>query len=216
MKILKALAIVSTILVTPVLTSATGICTNCEMAGLPSSSIKTIEKLAKNTILNNKKVLKNRSVASIEGDAQWAAYRRNCILFETAQKEDISTIIKDMENSPYSADSYFQHSECSPSMYSDSVKSPMIHYVAEDLFNRQDFLRVIWLYYSKKRKEPGLFTQAVNIKNTKGETLLDYIETLKQRDTYSDNAKNGPLINIVNMICEHGGEYSTHKEKKCP
>ena len=121
-----------------------------------------------------------------------------------------------MEQSELPIEDYLTHSQCQPAMYSTSIQSPMLHFIIEDPSNRQDFLTVFWLYYSKKRKEPEVFNEIINVKNTLGETMLDYAVTLEERDLLSDVALNGPLDKIVTMLCDHGGVYATRKDRKCP
>lgn len=146
----------------------------------------------------------------------WAAYNGVCMKFVSINKPLVSSLIKEMEKSELPVEDYLMHSECQPKMYSTSVQSPMLHFIIEDPSNRQDFLNVFWLYYSKKRKEPEIFNEIINVKNTLGETMLDYAVTLKERDLLSDVALNGPLDKIVTMLCEHGGVYAVRKDRKCP
>lgn len=149
-------------------------------------------------------------------DPNWATYTKRCMEFDSINKNLVSTLIKEMERSSLPIEDYLMHSQCQPVMYSTSIKSPMLHYIMEDPSNRQDFLTVFWLYYSKKRKEPEVFNEIINVKNTLGETMLDYAVTLEERDLLSDVALNGPLDKIVTMLCDHGGVYATRKDRKCP
>lgn len=149
-------------------------------------------------------------------DPNWGAYQKRCMEFESINKNLVSTLIKEMEQSELPIEDYLTHSQCQPAMYSTSIQSPMLHFIIEDPSNRQDFLTVFWLYYSKKRKEPEVFNEIINVKNTLGETMLDYAVTLEERDLLSDVALNGPLDKIVTMLCDHGGVYATRKDRKCP
>lgn len=216
MRIDKGFVVVLTLATLPYMVKANDICISCDLPGLPSTSLRSIEKLAKNDNLKNRNKVAGRTVAQINDNPNWGAYRGMCIQFEMAKKEVLSLTIRDMEQSKASVDEYFSHSECSMANYSSSVTSPMIHYVAEDPIGKQDFLNTIWLYYSKKRKEPEVFTKAINIKNSEGETLLDYIETLKKKGFYSLDSESGPLKKIIDTLCLHGGTYSAYKEKSCP
>lgn len=166
-----------------------------------SSSSKPIEKTIYNTTGK---------------DPNWFTYQARCLEFVSISKNLVSTLIKEMEQSRLPIEDYLTHSQCQPKMYSTSVQSPMLHYIMEDPSNRQDFLTVFWLYYSKKRKEPEIFDQIINVQNTLGETMLDYAVTLEERDLLSDVALNGPLDKIVTMLCDHGGVYATRKDRKCP
>jgi hypothetical protein len=96
------------------------------------------------------------------------------------------------------------------------VKSPLLHYIAEAPETREEFLDNIWLYYLYRKKQPDFFSVAVNATNTKGETLLDYLESLKQRGINSQEGQQEPLKNIIEFACAHGGIYALNKIKKCP
>ncbi|WP_413521143.1 hypothetical protein [Psychrobacter glacincola] len=149
-------------------------------------------------------------------DPNWATYQKRCMEFVSISKNLVSTLIEEMEQSRLPIEDYLTHSQCRPKKYSTSVQSPMLHYIIEDPSNRQDFLTVFWLYYSKKRKEPEIFNEIINVQNTLGETMLDYAVTLEERDLLSDVALNGPLDKIITMLCDHGGVYATRKDRKCP
>ena len=92
----------------------------------------------------------------------------------------------------------------------------MIHAIADDITKREEFLNNIWLYYSKKRKQPEIFNQAINAKNTKGETLLDYLQVMKKNNSYTEPTQLIALDKIIKMLCDHGGVYASNKELKCP
>lgn len=149
-------------------------------------------------------------------DPNWSTYQKRCMEFVSINKNLVSTLIEEMEQSSLPIEDYLTHSQCQPRKYSTSVQSPMLHYIIEDPSNRQDFLNVFWLYYSKKRKELEIFDQIINVQNTLGETMLDYAVTLEERDLLSDEALNGPLNKIITMLCDHGGVYATRKDRKCP
>ena len=146
----------------------------------------------------------------------WGAYNGFCLEFVSINKPLVTSLIRDMENSKLPIEDYLMHSDCQPKKYSTSVQSPMLHYIVEDPSNRQEFLNVFWRYYSIKRKEPEIFDKIINVKNSLGETMLDYTVSIEERDLYSDEALNGPLDTIVAMLCEHGGVYATRKDRKCP
>lgn len=201
MKITSGIIAASLFLSWPMLSEAADQCTKCELTGLPSGSLKSIEKLVSNTTGK---------------DPNWSTYQKRCMEFVSINENLVSTLIKEMEQSRLPIEDYLMHTQCRPKMYSTSVQSPMLHYIMEDPSNRQDFLNVFWLYYSKKRKEPEIFNEIINVKNTLGETMLDYAVSIKERDLYSDVALNGPLDKIVTMLCEHGGVYAVRKDRKCP
>lgn len=121
-----------------------------------------------------------------------------------------------MEGTPIPPEEFLTTPVCQPSVYSTVVKSPMIHIVADDITKREEFLQNIWLYYSKKRKQPEIFDQIINAKNTKGETLLDYLETNKQRNQYTFDTQQEALKKVIAMLCSHGGVYAVRKDMQCP
>ena len=139
-----------------------------------------------------------------------------CLLFSQIEGNFVGSTIREMEATPYPVDEYFKTSTCQPDGYSNVVKSPIIHTVADDPIKRVGFLDSIWLYYSKKRKEPEKFADVVNAKNTEGETLLDYIESMRLRGKYSLDGTKASLEKIINSACAHGAVYNTYKDKKCP
>lgn len=157
------------------------------------------------------------AVPEAEGDGPQATdyMERYCLRFKQVSQEVIGTVIKDMESTPYPVDGYFQLARCQPDGYSDVIKSPLLHLVADDPNAREKFLNNVFAYYSKKRKQPEIFTSALNAKNTKGETLLDYIETLKARGMNKHPEQMAVILKIVAYACEHGGYYAAYKDMKC-
>ncbi|WP_156909332.1 hypothetical protein [Ottowia thiooxydans] len=139
-----------------------------------------------------------------------------CMKFDQTPKELVGSLIKEFEQSPFPADEYFFHNKCQSENYSRAVKSPMIHSIADAPESRADFLHSIWLYYSRKRKEPQIFPKILNMPNTKGETLLDYIETLRVKGKNSHPGLLLPIKNLILYTCLRGGVYSVHKDKSCP
>ena len=141
-----------------------------------------------------------------------------CNKFSQIEWQSLATMItKEMEATPYKPiDDYFKTAACQASGYSDAVKSPLIHIVADDPSKRENFLNVLWMYYSKKRNDPAQFTEVVNAKNSKGETLLDYFESMGIKGQYKNEKSEPEVSRMVAMLCSHGAVYATHPEKKCP
>ena len=139
-----------------------------------------------------------------------------CMKFSFIEQQMVGTTIKEMEGTPISPEEFLTTPVCQPRGYSNAVKSPMIHIVADDITKREEFLQNIWLYYSKKRKQPEIFDHAINTKNTKGETLLDYLETMKQREYYTIDTQQQALNKVIAMLCSHGGVYAVRKDMQCP
>lgn len=176
-------------------------CVSCgqkNVTGLPSNgSLDDLDKIVKG------------------GQTQKFISKGYCMQFTQIPQEMVGTMIKELETTGYPVEKYLTDPICQPAGYSDAVKSPMIHAVADDVNKREQFLNNIWLYYSKKRKQPEIFDQAINAKNSKGETLLDYIETQRNKNQYPLSEQQPPLEKIIKMLCAHGGVYATTPNKKC-
>lgn len=184
-------------------------CVNCgpkEPVGLPSNGkeLSVLEKIA------------NKVQSSSDQAAQDDYMSKYCMKFKQIAQQGVGLMIKEMEATPYPVDEYFNSASCQPDGYSNAIKSPIIHIIADDPNAKEESLKNVWAYYSKKRKKPEIFTEALNSKNTKGETLLDYIETLQVKGITSHPDQQEPIRNIIKFVCEHGGKYSAYKNKKCP
>lgn len=177
-------------------------CVNCgpkNISGVPSNeSLDDLEKIVKG------------------GQTQKFISQGYCMQFSQIPQEMVGTMIKELEGTGYPVEKYLTDPICQPRGYIGNVKSPMLHAIADDVNKREEFLNNIWLYYSKKRKQPEIFNQAINAKNTKGETLLDYIETMRDKSYYTIQSQQPPLDKIIKMLCDHGGVYATNPDKKCP
>ncbi|MEA9358046.1 hypothetical protein SHI21_17570 [Bacteriovorax sp. PP10] len=177
-------------------------CVNCgpkNVTGLPSNnSLDDLSKIVQG------------------GQTQKFVSQGYCMQFAQIPQEMVGTMIKELETTGYPVERYLTDPICQPAGYSVSVKSPMLHAIADDVNKREEFLNNIWLYYSKKRKQPEIFDQAVNAKNSKGETLLDYIETQRKNNSYPLPEQQPPLEKIIKMLCAHGGVYAKNPNKKCP
>lgn len=139
-----------------------------------------------------------------------------CDKFSMIEWESVGTTLKEMEATPYPVDTYFQMASCQPSNYNSSVKAPIFHLIADNPSKREKFLNILWLYYSRKKNDPVGFTKNLNAKNTKGETLLDYIESMKKNDMYPTLAFQTSISKIISMVCSRGGVYSVYSNMRCP
>lgn len=139
-----------------------------------------------------------------------------CMQFQQNGFENLGSMIKEMEASPYPVDDYFLEPECQAKSYSPSVKSPIIHAVADDPNGKEQSLRVVLAYYNKKRKQPQIFTKVLNQQNSLGETFLDYIETLRRRGITSHPDQQAPLKRIIEIACRNDAGYYIYKELNCP
>lgn len=140
-----------------------------------------------------------------------------CMKFSQISENEVASLILEMEKTPYQpVDDYFTSAACTPRGWGGGIKSPMAQAIADDPSGRTKMLETFWKYYSKKRKEPSKFLDLVNAKNTQGETLLDYIETMFQRGMYSSEESKESVQQIVKLACSRGAVYSKYKDKKCP
>lgn len=139
-----------------------------------------------------------------------------CMTFKLMEAGSMGSTLKEMEATPYPVDEYFKIPQCQSEGYSRAVKSPIFHIIADDPSARESFLKKIFLYYDIKRKSPELFTDAVNAKNTKGETFLDYIVSLQLSGRKTTPEIREVLDRIIFDVCKKGAVYSFHKNKKCP
>lgn len=139
-----------------------------------------------------------------------------CLQFEMIPKEMVTTLIKKMLTTPISPEQFLTEPVCLTGIYNENVRMPMLHFIAEDPITREDFLRLISLYYEKKAKQPEVFKRVVNAKNTKGDTLLDYLEILRLKNKYRFDTQKVALKNVIKILCDNGAVYATTKDKTCP
>lgn len=175
-------------------------CVTKEVAGLPNSSL-----------FDNKIPIK-----PITDKERYFEILDYCLQFEMIPKEMVTTLIKKMLTTPISPEQFLTEPVCLINIYSDKVRMPMLHFIAEDPISREDFLRLISLYYIKKVKQPETFRNIVNAKNTHGETLLDFLETMRLSNKYLFDTQKAAVKNIIKILCDNGAVYATTKNKSCP
>jgi len=139
-----------------------------------------------------------------------------CHRFSQIDANLVGYTLKEIEATTYSVEEILNAPTCQPEGYSAAVKSPMSHIIADDVSKRVGWLESFWLYYSKKRKDPSKFLDFINAKNTEGETLLDYLETMISRGEYPSEGSKASIVKIINSACSHGAIYSKYTNKKCP
>jgi hypothetical protein len=182
-------------------------CVNCgpkEVPGMPTAGNKTIGSL--------EKLAKADYGTATDKEAYMELF---CLKIKQISSGNIGLTFKEMEASPFPVDEYFKTPQCQADGYSNVVKSPLIHLILDDPAGRGALLKKISSYFVVKNKSPERFVQALNSKNTKGETFLDYIESNRL-----DGRNNQPdQIEIVNSLitfaCSSGGVYSKYPNKKC-
>lgn len=175
-------------------------CVTHQVAGLPDSSL-----------FDNKMPIE--PITEKERYFEIFAY---CEEFETIPKEMVTTLIKKMLMTPISPEQFLTEPVCLTGTYNENVRMPMLHFIAEDPLAREDFLRLISLYYEKKAKRPEVFKRVVNAKNSKGDTLLDYLEIKRLRNNYQFDTQIVALNNVIKILCDNGVVYATTKDRTCP
>lgn len=177
-------------------------CVSCithQVAGLPSSSL-----------FDNK-----IPIEPITDKERYFEILDYCLQFEMIPKEMVTTLIKKMLTTPISPEQFLTEPVCLMTSYNYS-RMPMLHFIADDPISREDFLRLISLYYEKRAKQPEVFKRIVNSKNTRGDTLLDYLEIMRLRNQYLFDTQKVALKNIIKILCDNGAVYATTKDKTCP
>lgn len=202
-KLIRYYVLCGAALIATVNASATD-CINC----MPTD----VSGMAKNAPVDTMQNTANGGLSEKQRDFMIEGF---CMKFSLISQEMVGATIEDMEKTPILPEEFFTEQVCQPSLYSDAIKSPMIHAVAEDITKREEFLQNIWLYYSKKRKQPKIFEQIINTKNTRGETLLDYLETANKKGKYVFEEQKTAYRNVAVLLCSRGAVYSAYKDKKC-
>ncbi len=137
-----------------------------------------------------------------------------CMKYEQIERNELNQMIRDLKDTPYPTDDYFLIAGCKPQMVG-GVKVPMLHLTAEDPCSRVEYPQIIHKYFTVKRKEPKLWLEVVNAKNTKGETFLDYIEHLKRERILNSDESLECADQLIEFACKTGGVYAKF-DKTCP
>lgn len=138
-----------------------------------------------------------------------------CMKFAMLSRNQVAGFIKELEETQYPVDDYFQIAGCRQASWGGNVLSPMMHLVADDPAGRVEFPEVIYKYYTIKRKNPDQWLAVVNAKNTEGETVLDYLDhCITIGNFYSEGSKDA-VARIISFLCSRGGVYSKY-DRKCP
>lgn len=141
-----------------------------------------------------------------------------CLKFGQQTANTVGYYLKtELQNAPYySIEDYFQRAGCRVRGYGGDVKAPLLHMIVDYPESRHDFAEIVYIYYTKRRKNKDLWIKAINAKNTEGETLLDYIEFRLRSGTFHHESTLNAAKSIQKYICENGGVYSKYSDKKCP
>jgi hypothetical protein len=138
-----------------------------------------------------------------------------CMKFTYLVRNQVAGFTKELEESPFPIDDYFQKSGCRQKSWGGDVLSPMLHLIADDPAGRVEFADVIYKYYTIKRKDQAAWLKAVNAKNTVGETVLDYLDHCVQIGNFFADESKAAVTQIINSLCAKGAVYSKYN-KKCP
>lgn len=140
-----------------------------------------------------------------------------CMLFVQIERNELSSFIVEIEeNGIYPGDDFFNSPKCQSVNYGESVKSPMLHLVADDPNGMAEYEQVFFKYYTKRRKDNGAWLRAINAKNTLGETTLDFFKNQIDRNKYTLPETKAAVNTIIRFICSKGAVYSKYPDTKCP
>lgn len=156
-----------------------------------------------------------KDIQSCGGD-EIACMEKYCLKFKQVGENLLEKVFEDMDSSPYPIDEYFKMAECQPEGYSNVVKSPLLHIIADDPNAREYFLKEVFYYYSTIKKRPQFLKVALNSKNTRGETFLDYSESLRINRINILPEQVEVMDEIIRYACMHGAMYNFYKNKHCP
>lgn len=145
---------------------------------------------------------------------KWEAIDHYCFEFFAAESHMFFGIIKDIEKSGHSVDEFLQVPLCRMEEMPNYVGSPMLHVIADDPAKHERFLSTLMQYYTKKRNNPSGYIAVLNAVNTNGETLLDYINTLRIRGNVYGPKLGVFADKVVEFACSTGGEYKRYKATK--
>jgi hypothetical protein len=139
-----------------------------------------------------------------------------CLEYIQIERTQLAGFIKRLETkTAYSVDDFLQKAGCPPEGYGGNIKSPMFHLVADHPNKQEDYLQLFYKYYTIKRKNLDLWLAAINAKNTKGETLLDYIEFKRSQGNYPNEVTTKTVEGLIAFACSKGAVYSK-LNKECP
>ena len=130
-----------------------------------------------------------------------------CNMFLQIPYGSIASTMKEMETTQFPLSVYFSSAVCQSERYSPNVRSPLLHIIVDNPNSREKFLEYIYKYFLLIKRQPGEFTKAVNATNTKGETLLDYIETLKATKGTNYPEQLVVFQKFIRQVCSQGGRY---------
>jgi hypothetical protein len=138
-----------------------------------------------------------------------------CMKYTQIEKTEVNQMIRDLKDTGYAVDDYFLGVECNTDNFA-KTKTPILQLAAEAPCGRVEYTEIVHKYYAVKRKDPAMWQQIINTKNTNGETYLDYIEHLLRKNVYSTDESKACVAKLVSFACSTGAVYSKYPEKSCP
>lgn len=181
-------------------------CVHCgkkDVEGAPGVSLNGLDKVAMMVKEDGKSNLPIESKLKVL-----------CMKYTQIEKTEVNQMIRDLKETGYSVDDYFLKSEC-PAYNFAKVKTPLLQLTAEAPCGRAEYPEIVYKYYNIKRKDLKMWQEVINSKNTNGETYLDYIESLNNKNAYSTPESKKCVGNLVNFACSTGAIYSKYSDKKC-
>jgi hypothetical protein len=180
-------------------------CVDCglkEAPGAPLSGNKNIDGIAK--------------VITQEGTSFDYLLTSYCMAFKQVRNnyQFKKQLTESMQATKYSIDAFWQKAGCIPNKIG-GTQSPIVHLAAENATDRLPFLLALYKYYSKERGDTGLWVKAINAKNSRGHTFLDYINYLKETSQIRDGQKSA-MNELIALVCSTGGVFSSQKNGSCP
>lgn len=109
-------------------------------------------------------------------------------------------------------DRYWLIAGCEPQLMG-GTKSPLAQLAAENPTERQAYLVALQNYYLA-RGDKTIFTRIINVKNSRGYTLLDYMIYLHAQREFIAEEERG-VNDFYKFLCDNGAVFSIYK-KSCP
>lgn len=147
-------------------------------------------------------------------DDHWHQAFIYCLKFEQLSNiyEFRKDILEPMGNSSFSSlDGFWIDAYCTPGRIGGTV-SPIIHLVAEEVGGRRAFLEYLYDFYVR-RNDPSLWPRVINAVNSRGMTVLDYIEYMRD-DKELRSEELADIDSLIQYICSRGGRYKVAR-KNC-
>lgn len=123
-------------------------------------------------------------------------------------------MLEKISKSAFPADHHWIDANCTPNRIGGTA-SPMIHLVAEEVGGRRKFLEALDKYFQSRRdKDPQLWQRVINARNSRGMTILDYIEFMRENKLLRQEELED-IESLIVYVCSRGGLYLSTR-KSCP